>query len=156
MARERLALVAADDRVFSALDREVGRLALLVALYPAETGEVFVLSAEFAAVASVVKTLAADAAEAPLQIMVVFVGAVAADAVAIENLLYLVEGRPVDQGVVASLALDAVVGDDAYRIERGPTNAIGRLRRTLVVCSSAARNGSMYVGLGGECCLLIY
>ncbi|HEY2141884.1 MAG TPA: hypothetical protein VGG98_07485 [Solirubrobacteraceae bacterium] len=39
-------------------------------------------------------------------------GAVAAGAVAIQHLLHLIEGRPVDQGIVAPLALDAVQRHD--------------------------------------------
>ncbi|HTA33962.1 MAG TPA: hypothetical protein VK721_11100 [Solirubrobacteraceae bacterium] len=112
MAFVRLALVAAYDRPLGALDRKVGRRTFFAALHPAEAGEVLILPAEFASMTSVAKTLAADAEKSSLQVVVVFVGAVAADSVPVEHLLYVVEGRAVDQGVVASLALDAIVGDN--------------------------------------------
>ncbi|HEY4915859.1 MAG TPA: hypothetical protein VIH92_03035 [Solirubrobacteraceae bacterium] len=62
--------------------------------------------------AAVAETLAADAEDRPLQVMMVFRGAIPTDAVAVKHLLHLIEGCPVDEGLVASFALRAVVGDD--------------------------------------------
>lgn len=100
-----LVLVAAHDGSFGALDWEVGRLTPSAVLDAAQAGEVLVDHAAFATVASVAQALAADTEERALQVVVVLVGAVAAGPVPIQNFLYLVEGRLVDQGVVASGAL---------------------------------------------------
>jgi hypothetical protein len=64
--------------------------------------------------ASEAQALAADAEQRALEVVVVLVGAVAAGAMPVEDRLYPVESRLVDQGVVASGALDAVAGDDAH------------------------------------------
>jgi hypothetical protein len=65
-----------------------------------------------AAMAAVAQPLAAGAVDGALEVVAVLVGAVAAGAMAVQNLLHAVEGLAVDDGLVASLALDARAGHD--------------------------------------------
>ncbi|MGC2373111.1 MAG: hypothetical protein WA484_04470 [Solirubrobacteraceae bacterium] len=108
-----LALVAPYDGAFGALHREVGRRAALAALYAAQAAEVLIDTAAFATVPSVAQALAASTEQRSLQVVVVLVGTVSTGTVAVEDPLHLVKGRLVDQGIVATLALDAVAGDDS-------------------------------------------
>jgi hypothetical protein len=92
---------------------EVGRFAASGLGDAAEAGVVLVVLACAVAVASVAQALAADPTEQGAgEVVGVLVGAVAAGAVSVEDVLDLLEGLAVDDRLVTSLALDAVSGDD--------------------------------------------
>ncbi len=107
-------LVFALDLALDPVQPEVGGFAAAGLGDPAETGVVLVEVAGAAAVASITQALAADPAEQRAgEVVGVLVGAVAGGAVGIEHPLDLIEGLPVDDRLVAPLALDASARDDA-------------------------------------------
>lgn len=109
---EREDLVAGLDGAFHRFNTEVGRGATSATLHAAEATEVVVYPALFAAMTTVTQPLAADAVERALQVVAVFVGAVAARTVTVQHLLHLLEGLGVDDGLVSSLALGALASHD--------------------------------------------